>query len=268
MIDPDVRPAPGAGRERADAVAPDLGGARPGRVRVGGGTTGSPAEPRPERARLDRGGEIARVAGERGGDARSILLRVGGEKAPEIVRGWLGTVQWIGASPYRPHHGRKNWFVGVAAFAEPGTGLWDETAVRIDTLRASGPGGQHVNRTESAVRATHLPTGLSAIAQEERSQHLNRRLALARLAKLFAARAESKTRRGHDLALAAAHPPDSRRSGPGLSRERLDAGRRRPLNGCPRRRFRSGGSGEFAGNGRKTSLGSFTIGRPKTCSGG
>lgn len=138
--------------------------------------------------------EIARVAGERGGDARSILLRVGGEKAPEIVRGWLGTVQWIGASPYRPHHGRKNWFVGVAAFAEPGTDLWDETAVRIDTLRASGPGGQHVNRTESAVRATHLPTGLSAIAREERSQHLNRRLALARLAKLFAARAESKAR--------------------------------------------------------------------------
>jgi peptide chain release factor len=48
-------------------------------------------------------------------------------------------------------------------------------------MRASGPGGQHVNRTESAVRVTHLPTGLQASASEERSQHRNRKLALARL---------------------------------------------------------------------------------------
>jgi peptide chain release factor len=48
-------------------------------------------------------------------------------------------------------------------------------------MRASGPGGQHVNRTESAVRVTHLPTGVQASAMEERSQHRNRKLALARL---------------------------------------------------------------------------------------
>jgi peptide chain release factor len=108
----------------------------------------------------------------------------------------LGTIQWIGASPYRAHHPRKNWFVSVAAFAEPAADHWDRTAVRVETLRASGPGGQHVNRTESAVRVTHLPTGLHAIAQEERSQLLNRRLALARLASLFAERAETKAREG------------------------------------------------------------------------
>jgi protein subunit release factor A len=50
-------------------------------------------------------------------------------------------------------------------------------------MRASGPGGQHVNRTESAVRVTHLPTGVRATAMEERSQHRNRKLALARLTK-------------------------------------------------------------------------------------
>ena len=138
--------------------------------------------------------EIARTAGDHGGDAKSILLRVSGPESSARVQSWLGTIQWIGASPYRPHHGRKNWFVSVAAFAEPAADHWQTTEGRIDTLRASGPGGQHVNRTESAIRVTHLPTGLSAIAQEERSQHLNRRLALARLANLFAERAETKAR--------------------------------------------------------------------------
>ncbi|MBK5963328.1 peptide chain release factor H [Thiocystis minor] len=142
--------------------------------------------------------EIARTPGEHGGDARSILLRVSGPDAAMQVGSWLGTIQWTGASPYRPRHKRKNWFVSVAAFAEPAADRWDDTAVRIETLRASGPGGQHVNRTESAVRVTHLPTGLSTIAQEERSQHLNRRLALARLAALFAERTDQQARAAED----------------------------------------------------------------------
>jgi peptide chain release factor len=48
-------------------------------------------------------------------------------------------------------------------------------------MRSSGPGGQHTNKTESGVRITHRPTGLTAVAQEERSQHRNRSLALSRL---------------------------------------------------------------------------------------
>ena len=61
----------------------------------------------------------------------------------------------------------------------------------VDFLRASGPGGQHVNRTETAVRITHLPTGLSATAQEERSKHLNRKLAMARLFKILQQRGQN-----------------------------------------------------------------------------
>lgn len=142
--------------------------------------------------------ELDRIPGTHSGDARSVLLRVSGPEVTARVADWLGTVQWIGTSPYRPQHQRKNWFVSVAAFNEPTAEHWDERDLSIETLRASGPGGQHVNRTESAVRVTHRPSGLSVLAQEERSQHLNRRLALARLAALLADRAAAHARHAED----------------------------------------------------------------------
>jgi len=52
---------------------------------------------------------------------------------------------------------------------------------RVETFRAGGPGGQHQNKTESGVRLTHIPTGISVTARDSRSQHRNRRIAIARL---------------------------------------------------------------------------------------
>ena len=116
----------------------------------------------------------------------SLLMRVSGDQAPRFVAGRIGTVLWIGDSPFRPGHNRRNWFVGVALAPEPDL-LPDLKAEDIDyqTLRASGPGGQHVNKTDSAVRATHRPTGLVATAQEQRSQHANRKLARLKLAMMI-----------------------------------------------------------------------------------
>ncbi|EET0319010.1 peptide chain release factor H, partial [Escherichia coli] len=86
-----------------------------------------------------------------------------------------GAIQWICPSPYRPHHGRKNWFLGIGRFTADEQEQSD--AIRYETLRSSGPGGQHVNKTDSAVRATHLASGISVKVQSERSQHANKRLA-------------------------------------------------------------------------------------------
>ena len=116
------------------------------------------------------------------GTARSALVSIsGGNVLKSLATSWRGTVQWTARSPFRPEHKRKNWFVGLDVLEPVDETRFDPKDVRWETMRASGPGGQHINRTESAVRVTHLPTGVQAIAMEERSQHRNRKLALARL---------------------------------------------------------------------------------------
>jgi peptide chain release factor len=121
---------------------------------------------------------------------RSVLLSVQGEGAEALAASFVGSVKWSGPSAFRPHHKRQNWFVGVERFTLPQTPKWSERDLEFSTLRASGPGGQHVNKTESAVRVLHRPTGLSVVGREERSQQQNKKLALARLAALLEGRAQ------------------------------------------------------------------------------
>lgn len=129
-------------------------------------------------------------AGATAGSWQSLLLALDGAAAAELAASWSGSLLWICASPLRPQHRRKNWFFGGRCFAPPPATL--ESEIRFETLRASGPGGQHVNTTASAVRATHVASGISVKVQNGRSQHANRRLAIALIGRRLQEQAEAR----------------------------------------------------------------------------
>lgn len=109
---------------------------------------------------------------------RSALLQLTGAYAAAAASQWTGTWQWICPSPLRPQHPRKNWFVAVSLSAPaPETAAAAADNIRFSTCRARGNGGQHLNKTESAVRAVHPPSGLSVRVENRRSQHANKKQA-------------------------------------------------------------------------------------------
>lgn len=114
----------------------------------------------------------------------SAVLSLDGEGADGFAAGYCGTIRYVFKSPIRKGHQRQNWFVGVARIPDPSACEAPEVDlrdVRFETLRAGGPGGQHQNTTDSAVRAIHVPTGIVAMSRDERSQHRNKSTALKRL---------------------------------------------------------------------------------------
>lgn len=124
---------------------------------------------------------IHREKGNLNGTVQSVTIRLAGENLEAFLATWLGTIQWIGISTFRKYHKRKNWFIGAFELKQMQTMKVDEKDISFQTMRSTGPGGQNVNKVNSAVRAIHNLTGVQVVAMDSRSQHQNKKLAIARL---------------------------------------------------------------------------------------
>lgn len=128
---------------------------------------------------------LQREAGTENGTVLTALILLKGKTVVEFVDSWKGSIQWIGQSSFRKMHKRKNWFIGIFEMDALAIKTISEKDIQYQAMRSSGAGGQHVNKVSSAIRATHVPTGLSTVAMDSRSQHQNKKLATERLLEKF-----------------------------------------------------------------------------------
>lgn len=142
-------------------------------------------------------GDIRMVQCVRGSKAKGFSSVI--FETQEDMSSLEGSILWVCKSPYRPKHKRKNWYIDVSIL-ENMPKLTQELKLRFETFRSGGKGGQNVNKVETGVRVIHIPTGISVVSTEARSQHMNKKLAVNRLCDILAERNMESGRKEKELA--------------------------------------------------------------------